>query len=104
MSDSYDPMDSSLPGSSVRGILEARILEFPFPSPGDLLNPEIKPGSPALQADSLPTEPQGKPKNTGMRSLSLFQWIFPTQELNRGLLNPKCVKDLKDKENLRIIN
>ena len=33
---------------------------FPFPSPGDLPNPEIKPGSPALQADSLPTEPPGK--------------------------------------------
>ena len=29
---------------------------LPFPSPGDLPNPEIKPGSPALQADSLPTE------------------------------------------------
>ena len=33
-----------------------------FPSPGDLLNPGIKqPGSPALQADSLPSEPPGKP-------------------------------------------
>ena len=29
---------------------------LPFPSPGDLPNPGIKPGSPALQADSLPTE------------------------------------------------
>ena len=34
---------------------------MPFPSPGDLLNPGIKPGSPALQADSLPSEPPGKP-------------------------------------------
>ena len=33
----------------------------PFPSPGDLPNPGIQPRSPALQADSLPTEPQGKP-------------------------------------------
>ena len=32
-----------------------------MPSPGDLPNPEIKPGSPALQADSLPSEPPGKP-------------------------------------------
>ena len=32
-----------------------------FPSPGDLPNPGIEPGSPALQADSLPTEPPGKP-------------------------------------------
>ena len=35
--------------------------EQPFPSPGDLPNPGIEPRSPALQADSLPTEPQGKP-------------------------------------------
>ena len=33
----------------------------PFPSPGDLPNPGIKPGSPALQADALPSEPPGKP-------------------------------------------
>ena len=40
---------------SVYGILQARILEWvPFPSPGDLPNPGIKPRSPALQADSLP--------------------------------------------------
>ena len=59
----------------------------PFPSPGDLTNPGIEPRSPALQVDSLPTEPQGKPKNTGMGSLSLLQGIFPTQELNQGLLH-----------------
>jgi len=35
---------------------------LPFPSPGDLPNPRIKPRSPALQADSLLTELQGKPK------------------------------------------
>ena len=33
---------------------------LPFPSPGDLPNPGIEPGSPALQADALPSEPQGK--------------------------------------------
>ena len=33
----------------------------PFPSPGDLPNPRIKPRAPALQADSLPSEPPGKP-------------------------------------------
>ena len=36
----------------------------PFPSPGDLPNPEIKPRSPALQADSFPAEPPGKPEMT----------------------------------------
>ena len=59
---------------------------YPFPSPGDLPNLEIEPRTPALQADSLPAEPQGRPKTTGVGSLSLLQWIFPTQELNQGLL------------------
>ena len=35
---------------------------LPFPSPGDLLDPGIKPGSPALQAGALPSEPPGKPE------------------------------------------
>ena len=61
--------------------------EYPFFSTGDLPNPGIEPRSPTLEADSLPTEPQGKPKNTGVGSLSLLQWIFPTQELNQGLLH-----------------
>ena len=56
----------------------------PFTSPGDLPNPEIKPRSPALQADSLPAEPQWKLRNTGVGSLSLLQGIFLTQESNRG--------------------
>ena len=34
---------------------------LPFPSPGDLPYPGIEPGSPALQADALPSEPPGKP-------------------------------------------
>ena len=56
------PMDWSPPGSSVHGILQARILEWiAIPSPGDLPDPEIKPGSSALQADSLPSELLGKP-------------------------------------------
>ena len=45
-----DPMDCSLPASSVHGIFQARILEWlPFPSPGDLPDPGIEPGSPALE-------------------------------------------------------
>ena len=59
----------------------------PFPSPGYLPNPGIKPRSPTLQADSLPAEPQGKPKKTAVGSLSLLQRIFPTQESNPGLLH-----------------
>ena len=60
---------------------------YPFPSPGDLPNPGIEPRSPTLQVDSLPAEPQGKPKNTGVGSLSLLQGIFLTQESNQGLLH-----------------
>ena len=60
---------------------------LPFLSPGDLPNPEIEPRSPGLQADSFPAEPQGKPKNTGVGSLSLLQWILPTQDSNRGILH-----------------
>ena len=49
---------------------------LPCPPPGDLPNPGIKPRSLAVRADSLPVKPQGKPKNTGVGSLSLLQWIF----------------------------
>ena len=52
-----DPMDCSLPGSSIHGIFQARILEqVAFPTPGDLPNPGIEPTSLCLlhrQADSL---------------------------------------------------
>ena len=58
---------------------------YSFPSPGDLPNPGIEPRSLALQADSLPAEPQGKPKNTGVGSQSLLQWIFLTQEWDQDL-------------------
>ena len=57
----------------------------PFPSPGDLPDPGIEPRSPAVEADSLPAEPPGKPKNTGVGSRSLLQGVFPTQGLNKGL-------------------
>ena len=40
---------------------------LPFPSPGDLPDPGIEPGSPALQADALPSEPPGKPQITSKR-------------------------------------
>ena len=40
-----------------------------------------------MRVDSLPAEPQRKPKNTGVGSLFLLQGFFPTQELNWGLLH-----------------
>ena len=57
---------------------------YPFPSPGDLPNSGIKPRSRSLQVDSLPAEPQGKPKDTGVDILSLLRGIFLTQEWNPG--------------------
>ena len=58
-------IDCSLPGSSVHGIFQARILEWvAFPLPRDLPDPGIEPvslASPALQADSLLLVPPGKP-------------------------------------------
>ena len=57
-----DAMDCSPPGSSVHGILQARILEWvAIFSPGHLLDPRIEPRAPTLQADSLQTEQPGKP-------------------------------------------
>jgi len=47
---------------------------LPFSSPGDLPDSGIKPGSPALQADALPSEPPGKPKNTGVGVISFSRW------------------------------
>ena len=64
---------------------------LPCPPPGDLPNPEIKPRSPTLQADSLLSEPPGKPKNTGVSSLSLLQGNFQTQESDQGLLHCRHV-------------
>ena len=48
------------------------------------IDPGIEPGSSAVQADSLPAEPQEKPKNTGVGSLSLLQGVFPNQRSNPG--------------------
>ena len=60
-----DPMDCSPPCSSVHGILQARILEWVAISFSEgLPNSSFEPGSPALQADSLPSEPRGKPFGT----------------------------------------
>jgi len=62
-------MDCSPPASSVHEIFQARILEWvAISSPGDFPNPGVKPGSAALQADSLPTELQGKPYSTLQRN------------------------------------
>ena len=78
-----DPMDYT-----ALGILQARILEWvaiPFSRVSS--QPTIEPRSPALQAETLSSEPPGKPRNTEVGSLSLLQRIFLTQESNQGLLH-----------------
>ena len=58
-----DPMNCSLPGSSIHVIFQTKVWEWvEFPSPGDLPDPGIKPRSPALQAGALPSELPGKPQ------------------------------------------
>ena len=73
MSDSLQPMDYT-----VHGILQARLLEWvAFPFSGDLLDPRLEPGSPKLQADSLPSGPPGTQEEqhfTGKQSVML--WVF----------------------------
>ena len=55
-------------------------------TPEDPPKPGVKSRSPVLQADSLPAEPQGKSKNTGVGTLSLLQRSSVTQEPKQGLL------------------
>ena len=78
----HSPWNS--PGQKT-GVGSCSLLQGIFPTQGSNCR------SPALQADSLPAEPQGKPKNTGVGSPSLLQWVFLTQELNQGLLHCKQI-------------
>ena len=58
-----DSRDCSPPGSSVHWVLQARYWsDLPLPPPEYLPDPGTEPGSPALQEDSLASEPPGKPK------------------------------------------
>ena len=83
-----NPMDCSpwnSPGHNT-GVGNLSLLQDIFPTRGSS-QPRHQPRSSALQADSLPAEPQGKPKNTGVGSLCLLQWLSPTQEFNWGFLH-----------------
>ena len=84
MSDSLQPHGLYSPWNSpgqYNGVGKHSLLQVDLPN----LGMELR--SPTLQADSLPAEPEGKPKNTRVGSLSLLQRIFPTQEENWGLLH-----------------
>ena len=86
-SDTLDPVDCSLPGSSVYGNspdkntgvgCQALLQEIPTQGSTQVSR---------TAEDSLLSEPSGKPKITGVGSLSLLQGIFPTQGSNQGLLH-----------------
>ena len=62
---------------------------MPWLPPGHLPNPELQPRSPALQAGCLPSEPRGKPKNTGVDSLSLLQGVLSNPGIEPGSPNYK---------------
>ena len=88
-----DPMDCSLPGASVHGILQERILEWvAVPFSRGSSQPRDRTQVSELQADSLLPEPPGKPKNVGVGSLSLLEGILLTQELNWGLLYYRWIR------------
>ena len=75
MSDSLRPMDHQAPPSM--GFSRQEYWSgLPFPSPGDLPDPGIKPRSPALQADALTSAPPGKP---------LLKWYINNRTLNSQL-------------------
>ena len=66
-------MDCSSPGSFVHGILQQEYWNGePFPTPGDLPETGIEPWSPTLPADTLPSEPPGKPKIQKSRRKIVF--------------------------------
>ena len=76
----------------VHGILQARILEWvAFPFTKGSSQPRDQTRSLTLQTGSLSAESQEKPKNTQVGGLSLLQWIFLTQESNRGLLHCRWI-------------
>ena len=87
MSDSLQPYAYQGP-LSMRFSRQEYWSGLPFTSPGDPPSPCIKPGFRALQADSVPYEPPGKPKNTGVGCHALLKRIFPTQRSN------PCLSDL----------
>ena len=75
---------------------------LPFPPPGDLLNPGIKPGSPTLQADSLPSEPpEDLLHKVCVPNSSEAEWIclkVPDQLLSHSFNNPsRGVQDRQGK-------
>ena len=82
------PMDCSLPGSSVHGISEARILELPFLSPGDLPDPGVKQCLLHWQAGSLLLSHQGAPCSSN----------------RKHIISNKVLSSIKERRNVFILS
>ena len=73
-----------------------RILEWvAYPSPGELLNPGIEPGSPAMQADSLPAELPGKPRS----AICVYTYISPPSWIS---LSPPPFHPLRSSQSTKL--
>ena len=78
-----NPIDCSLPGSSVHGILQVRILDWvAIPFPGNLPDPGIEPGSLTLQADCSQSEPPGLAHNERYNSPEEIMMLFVKREMD----------------------
>ena len=76
----------------VHEIFQARVLErIAFPFSRGSSQPKDQTQVSHIAGGSLPAEPQRKPKNTGVGSLSLLQGLFLTQESNRSLLHCRWI-------------
>ena len=82
---------------------------LPFPSPGDLPDPGIEPGSPALEADALTSEPPGKPmalipglgRSPGRGNDNPFQWDYLENPMNRGAWQATVHRVMKSQTRLK---
>ena len=82
-----DPTNCSPPGSSVHGILQARILEWiAIPFSRDLPDPGVEPGAPALQEDPLPSEVQGKSTLPWWTRKGQSSFQFPRRVIPKNVL------------------
>ena len=80
-----NPMDRIPPGSSVQGISRQEFWSgLPFPSPGDLSNPGIKPAPPALAGGFLTTEPPGVNQFI-ISPITYTKLYFPTSLTTKGI-------------------
>ena len=85
-------MDCSLTGLSVHEVFQARILDWVAkPSSRRSSQPRDQTQVSCTAGRFVTSEPQRKPKNTGVTSLSFLQWTLPIQELNQGLLHCRWI-------------